>query len=55
VLTAAEQHQVTTLPADKGRDLLKHVRTQLPVDYGATTFTVISIEVGCPVSGVPFT
>ena len=29
VLTAAEQHLVSTLPADKGRDLLKQVRTQL--------------------------
>ena len=29
VLTAAEQHLVTTLPAEKCRDLLKEVRTQL--------------------------
>jgi uncharacterized protein YbcI len=29
VLTAAEQHLVTRLPAEKGRDLLKQVRTQL--------------------------
>jgi uncharacterized protein YbcI len=29
VLTAAERHLVKTLPADKGRDLLKQVRTQL--------------------------
>ncbi len=29
VLTAAEQHLVTTLPAEKGRDLLKQVRNQL--------------------------
>jgi uncharacterized protein YbcI len=29
VLTAAEQHLVQTLPAAKGRDLLKQVRTQL--------------------------
>lgn len=29
VLTAAEQQLVKTLPADKGRDLLKEVRTQL--------------------------
>lgn len=29
VLTAAEQHLVTTLPAAKGRDLLKQVRSQL--------------------------
>jgi uncharacterized protein YbcI len=29
VLTAAEQQLVKTLPADKGRDLLKQVRTHL--------------------------
>jgi uncharacterized protein YbcI len=29
VLTAAEQHLVMTLPVEKGRDLLKQVRTQL--------------------------
>lgn len=29
VLTAAEQQLVKTLPPDKGRDLLKQVRTQL--------------------------
>jgi uncharacterized protein YbcI len=29
VLTAAEKHLVTTLPAEKGRDLLKQVRSQL--------------------------
>src|SRR5687768_2342700 len=29
VLTAAEQHLVSSLPAEKGRDLLKQVRTQL--------------------------
>ena len=29
VLTAAEKQLVKTLPADKGRDLLKQVRTQL--------------------------
>ena len=29
VLTAAEQHLVKTLPPQKGRDLLKQVRTQL--------------------------
>lgn len=29
VLTAAEQHLVKTLQADKGRDLLKQVRTHL--------------------------
>lgn len=29
VLTAAEQHLVTTLASEKGRDLLKQVRSQL--------------------------
>ena len=29
VLTAAEQHLVKSLPGEKGRDLLKQVRTQL--------------------------
>jgi uncharacterized protein YbcI len=29
VLTAAEQHLVKSLPPEKGRDLLKQVRTQL--------------------------
>jgi uncharacterized protein YbcI len=29
VLTAAEQHLVTKLPVEKGRDLLKQVRSQL--------------------------
>ena len=29
VLTAAEQHLVKTLPSEKGRDLLKEVRTHL--------------------------
>ena len=29
VLTAAEQHLVQTVAAEKGRDLLKDVRTQL--------------------------
>jgi uncharacterized protein YbcI len=29
VLTAAETHLVQTLPLEKGRDLLKQVRTQL--------------------------
>ena len=29
VLAAAEQHLVKSLPAEKGRDLLKQVRTQL--------------------------
>jgi uncharacterized protein YbcI len=35
VLTAAEQHLVQTLPPEKGRDLLKQVRTQL-IEIGRT-------------------
>lgn len=37
VLTAAEQHLVTSLPAEKGRDLLKQVRAQLIEVARATT------------------
>ena len=41
VLTAAEQHLVATLPAEKGRDLLKQVRTQLIETARPTLETVI--------------
>src|ERR1041385_8513551 len=53
VLTAAEQQLVKTLPAEKGRDLLKQVRTQLietarPVmeamAEAATDVTVLSLH-----------
>jgi uncharacterized protein YbcI len=53
VLTAAEQHLVKTLPAEKGRDLLKQVRTHLietarPVleamVLGATGVEVVSLH-----------
>ena len=53
VLTAAEQQLVKTLPAEKGRDLLKQVRTQLietarPVMeamvQGATDVKVLSLH-----------
>ena len=53
VLTAAEQQLVNTLPADKGRGLLKQVRTQLmetarPVlealVQGATGTKVVSLH-----------
>ena len=40
VLTAAEQHLVTTLPAEKGRDLLKQVRTQL-IEIGRPTLETV--------------
>lgn len=38
VLTAAEQNLVKTLPPEKGRDLLKQVRTQL-LDHDISTVT----------------
>lgn len=53
VLTAAEQHLVRTLSADKGRDLLKQVRTQLiesarpllePLIEGITGAKIISLH-----------
>jgi uncharacterized protein YbcI len=49
VLTAAEQHLVKTLQADKGRDLLKQVRIQLletarPI-IEAMVFEIIGIKV----------
>jgi uncharacterized protein YbcI len=53
VLTAAEQHLVKTLPSDKGRDLLKQVRTHLieiarpmlcAMLEGITETTVVSLH-----------
>ncbi len=53
VLTAAEQHLVTSLPPEKGRDLLKQVRTHLvetarplleAMVFEATGVTVISLH-----------
>lgn len=53
VLTAAEQHLVKTLSPDKGRDLLKQVRTQLvetarsqleAMVLGATGVPVVSLH-----------
>ncbi|MGA2233746.1 MAG: Na-translocating system protein MpsC family protein, partial [Tepidisphaeraceae bacterium] len=41
VLTAAEEHLVKTLPADKGRDLLKQVRSHL-------------METARPINGITF-
>ncbi len=43
VLTAAEQHLVATLPAEKGRDLLKQVRTQL-VEIARPTLEKLVLE-----------
>src|ERR1700685_3609858 len=49
VLTAAEQHLVKTLQADKGRDLLKQVRIQLmetarPI-IEAMVFEIVGVKV----------
>lgn len=46
VLTAAEQHLVATLPAEKGRDLLKQVRTQLIETARPTLETMIQDVTG---------
>jgi uncharacterized protein YbcI len=51
VLTAAEQHLVKSLPADKGRDLLKQVRTQLIEVARPALMTMIEDSTGiAPVS-----
>jgi len=47
VLTAAEQHLVKTLPPEKGRDLLKQVRTQLIEIARPTLETLIKDITGC--------
>jgi len=44
VLTAAEQHLVATLPAEKGRDLLKQVRTQL-IETARPTLQALVLEI----------
>jgi uncharacterized protein YbcI len=53
VLTAAERHLVQSLPADKGRELLKQVRTHLietarprleELVFAATGVTVVSLH-----------
>jgi uncharacterized protein YbcI len=41
VLTAAEQHLVKMLPADKGRDLLKQVRSHLIETARPTMVTMV--------------
>lgn len=49
VLTAAEQHLVKTLPAEKGRDLLKQVRTQL-IEIARPVLEAMVLQVtGCKV------
>ena len=44
VLTAAEQHLVKTFPAEKGRDLLKQVRTQL-IETARPTLEIVIHEI----------
>lgn len=44
VLTAAEQQLVKTLPSEKGRDLLKQVRTQL-IETARSTLESIVLEI----------
>lgn len=49
VLTAAEQHLVKTLPAEKGRDLLKQVRTHLIETARATMEAMVQDATGVKV------
>jgi uncharacterized protein YbcI len=49
VLTAAEQHLVSSLPAEKGRDLLKQVRTQLMEAARSVMETMIEHATGVKV------
>src|SRR5881394_1553064 len=49
VLTAAEQHLVKTLPGEKGRDLLKQVRTHLIETARPLLETMIQEAVSTPV------
>src|ERR1700693_1295584 len=44
VLTAAEQQLVKTLPSEKGRDLLKQVRTQL-IETARTVMETMVVKV----------
>lgn len=44
VLTAAEKHLVNTLPPEKGRDLLKQVRTQL-IETARPTLEALVLEI----------
>ena len=44
VLTSAEQHLVRTLPADKGRDLLKQVRSHL-IETARSTMEAMVLEI----------
>jgi uncharacterized protein YbcI len=44
VLTGAEQHLVRTVPVEKGRDLLKQVRTQL-IETARPSLEAIVLEI----------
>ena len=52
VLTEAEQQLVRTLPADKGRDLLKQVRTQLIETARPVMEAMVQDVTGVTVTGV---
>ena len=49
VLTAAEQQLVKTLPSEKGRDLLKQVRTQLMETARPVMEALVQKVTGCTV------
>jgi uncharacterized protein YbcI len=49
VLTAAEQQLVKTLPAEKGRDLLKQVRTQMIETARPVLEAMVQEATGVPV------
>ena len=49
VLTAAEQHLARTLPAEKGRELLKQVRTHLIETARPVMEAVVQDITGCKV------
>jgi uncharacterized protein YbcI len=49
VLTAAEQHLAKSLPGEKGRDLLKQVRTHLIVTARPTLETLVQEITGVKV------
>src|SRR4051794_17352948 len=49
VLTAAERHLVRTLPPEKGRDLLKQVRTQLIEIARPVLVEMVTEATGTPV------
>ena len=52
VLTSAEKHLVQSLPAEKGRDLLKQVRTHLIETARPLMETMITEVTGVPVTSL---